>query len=287
MTDLLGQIDAMDRVLAGAVLIALLVALVTRRRGGRFRRLLGWVGFWVFFAVTLLSLTKLPSWFSLTLLGLLMFAGLRTYFFVAQMRPQDRFAILGAYLAVPVALWSAYTGAPGFLATVPIMLFLIFPALLTTGPSQEGMLDSLGRLLLGVVLFVFCAAHLGLLAGNEQLELFGVFALAAELMQRLADKPGPGAGWKRPLTGIAAGALLVTLLGFWIGPWAGVGQGDAALAGLLVVAGVTLGTLVTSSMLRDLSLSTQARHGRGVFLERVAPPIYAAPFFFHYLNYFA
>ena len=55
MTDLLGQIDAMDRVLAGAVLIALLVALVTRRRGGRFRRLLGWVGFWVFFAVTLLS----------------------------------------------------------------------------------------------------------------------------------------------------------------------------------------------------------------------------------------
>ena len=191
------QVDAMDKALVSALLVALLVALVTRRRGGSFRRLLGQVGFWAFFTLLLFSLTKLPSGVSLTLLGLLMFAGLRTYFFVAPMRGGDRFAILGSYLSVPVALWFTYTGASGFLATVPIVIFLIFPALLTGSAEREGMLDSLGRLLLGVLVFVFCAAHLGFLARNEQLELFGVFAIAAELPQRLVARPGPGAGLGR------------------------------------------------------------------------------------------
>lgn len=288
MTGWLGQIHAMDRALVVAVLVALVAALATRRRGGRFRRLLGWAGFWAFFAALLASLTRLPAAFSLVLLGLLMYAGLRTFFFVAPMRPRDRYAILGAYLAVPVALWPGYTGShDAFLATVPIVLFLIFPVLLAGGAAQEGMLDALGRLLLGVLLFVFCAAHLGLMARGSQLELFGVLALAAELPQRLAGRAGPGAGWGKPIAGIVAAIVLVVLLGFWIGPWCGVEQEDAARAGVLVVVGVTMGTLVTGAMLRDLTLSAQARHGRGVFLERIVPPIYAAPFFFHYLNHFA
>ena len=50
-----------------------------------------------------------------------------------------------------------------FLAIVPVGLFLLFPVLLSLGSWQDGLLESLGRMLLGVLLFVFCAAHLGLL----------------------------------------------------------------------------------------------------------------------------
>jgi predicted CDP-diglyceride synthetase/phosphatidate cytidylyltransferase len=284
----LSELRTIDRVLAGAVLTALAVALATRRRGGRFRRLLGWSGFWASFAVLLASLSKLPAWFSLTLLGLMMYAGLRTYFFVAPMRSRDRFAILGAYLSIPLALWPGYTGsAEAFLATVPIVLFLIFPVLLVVGCPHEGMLDSLGRLLLGVLVFVFCAAHLGLLARSELLVLYGVLALAAELPQRLVGRPGPGTWWGRPALGFAASAVLAVAVGFWVGPSCGLVEEDAGRAGFLVAVGVSMGAAVNGAILRDLTLSAQELYGRGAFLDRVVPPLYAAPFFFHYLNHFA
>ena len=284
----LSELRAIDRVLAGAVLTAVAVALATRRRGGRFRGLLGWSGFWAFFAVVLASLSRLPSWFSLTLLGLMMYAGLRTYFFVAPMRPRDRYAILGAYLSIPIALWPGFTGSDAaYLATVPIVAFLVFPVLLVAGCPGEGMLDSLGRLFLGVLVFVFCASHLGLLARSELLELFGVLALAADLPQRLIGRPAPGTRWGRPALGIAAGAVLAIAVGFWVGPSCGLVEEDAGRAGLLVAVGGSMGAAVNGGILRDLTLSPQGLYGRGAFLDRVVPPLYAAPLFFHYLNHFA
>ncbi len=275
---------AIDRLLGASVAAALVVALATRGRGGRFRPLLGWAGFWALFAGLLAGMVKLPPAVSLVLLGVVMYAGLRTWFFVTPLRPQDRFAILGAYLSIPVALWPGYVGAHGAaLAAVPILLFLTFPVLLGTGAAEEGTLDALGRLLLGVLVFVFCAAHLGLLVRREQLELFGVLALAADLPQRLAGRFEPGATRARPASGIAIGALLAAGLGWWAGPWCGVAAGLAASAGVLVAAGVAMGAVVIRAVLRDLGLSTQTLHGRGAFLDRVVPLIYAAPFFYYSL----
>ena len=51
----------------GAVLVgSLLISLAIGRRGGRFRGLPGWVGFWVPFAALLVSLARAPAWISLT-----------------------------------------------------------------------------------------------------------------------------------------------------------------------------------------------------------------------------
>jgi predicted CDP-diglyceride synthetase/phosphatidate cytidylyltransferase len=292
MAERLGSIPAIDLALAGALAAAALVALSTRHRGGRFRGLAGWVGTWCVLAGILVALSRIPAQVSLVLLGLLMFAGIRTYFFVAPMRPRDRYAILAAYAGIPFALYPGYTGsAETFLATVPVVSFLLFPVLLSTGEMQEGMLDSLGRLFLGVLLFVYCAAHLGLLVRWEQrgaLELFGILALAVELPQRLAGRIGRGTPWPRALAGLGAGVVLAPVLGFLCGPWCGIGEEDAARAGAIVAAGVALGTLVTGAVLKDLSLGPPGSSvGRGAFLDRVIPPIYAAPFFFHYLTHFA
>lgn len=279
-------------VLVGALAISGLLVLASRRRGGRFRGLPGWLGFWVVFAAILVSLSRLPPLVSLTMLGLLMFAALRTYFFVAPVRPRDRYAMLAAYLAIPFALYPGFTGSEAtFLATVPVTLFLLFPVLLSAGKLREGLLESMGRILLGVLLFVFCAAHLGLLVRWEQpglLELFGVLVLAAELPGRLTGRFRQGGGWARSAFGVAAGVVLAATLGFWAGPWCGMVEEDGARAGMLVAIAVNMGALVSEAVMHDLSPGAPAgRVGRWAFLDRAIPAVYAAPVFFHYLNHFA
>jgi predicted CDP-diglyceride synthetase/phosphatidate cytidylyltransferase len=278
--------------LAATLAVSGLVAWTTHRRGGRFRGLPGWVGFWFVFAGILVSLSRLPRGISLTMLGLLMFAALRTHFFLAPMRPRDRYAMLAAYLAIPFTLFPGFTGSEStFLATVPIILFLLLPVLLSTGRPQEGLLESIGRFLLGVLLFVFCTAHLGLLAGRANaglLELFGMMVLAAELPGRLTGRFRQGGGWVRSSFGVVAGGILAAGVGFWAGPWCGLEEEDGARAGLLVTFAVTMGALVAEAVIRDLSpASTPARTGRWAFLDRAIPAVYAAPVFFHYLNHFA
>jgi predicted CDP-diglyceride synthetase/phosphatidate cytidylyltransferase len=294
VSDWAGRIPPVDLALVGALGSAGVVALATRHRGGHFRGLAGWVGFWLVFAGILIGLSRSWLWLFLTLLGVMMWAALRTYFFLAPLRPRDRYAVLAAYAAVPFALLPAFTGSQEtFLATVPIILFLVFPVLLSIGASKTGLLDSLGRTLLGVLLFVFCGAHVGMLAqtaarGPGVLELFGLLVGAAELPQRLCGRFGRNVRAWRAATGVLLGASLAIVVGFWAGPWVGLAEEDGARAGVLVALAVTMASVLTDAVARDLALgSSSARLGRGAFLDRIIPAFYAAPVFFHYLNHFA
>jgi len=289
----LERIPRLDLVLAAAVGISLLASLMSRRRGGRFREMPGWAGFWTFSAVVLISLSHAPKYLSFPLLAIVMFMALRTYFFLAPVRPRDRYAILASYLAIPFALWPAYVGSQDlFLAVVPVALFLFIPVFLAIGPPESGMLDSMGRTLLGVLLFVFCMAHLGLLSHHELtgvLELFGILVLAAELPQRLAGRFRWGTGWWiRPTVGTPISLFLAIGAGWYLGPWCGLDAGDAGRAGALVFVAVTMGALVNDAVSKDLALtSPSVRRGRGAMLNRLVPAAYAAPVFFHYLVHFA
>jgi phosphatidate cytidylyltransferase len=289
----LASIPRLDLALVAAVGIVGLVSLESRRRGGRFRELPGWAGFWAFAAVVLIGLSHAPKYISFLILATVMFVALRTYFFLAPVRPRDRYAILASYLSIPFALWPAFLGSEVlFLVVVPVTLFLVIPVFLAIGSPEQGMLDSMGRTLLGVLLFVFCLAHLGLLAHHEMtglLELFGILVLAAELPQRVAGRFRSGSGWWiKPTIGVPISLLLAASLGWYLGPWCGLDREDAARAGGLVFVAVTMGALVNAAVAEDLSLtSPSARRGRGALLNRIVPLAYAAPVFFHYLNYFA
>jgi len=287
-----GGIPAIDAALAAAVLVCGVTALVSRRRGGRQRELPGWVLFWSAFAAILIALGRLPRWASFPPLAVLMFAALRTYFFVAPVRRSDRYAILAAYLSIPFALWPAYLGSKDmFLATVPVTLFLLVPVFLSTGADGEGLLDAMGRTLLGVLLFVFCLAHLGLLVHEPSSglpELFGLLVLASELPQRLFGRSTGGLGFRRQALALVLSGASATAAGWVTGPWVGLGAGDAARAGALVFLAVSFGALVAGTVARSLAVDVPgARLGRGGLLNRMVPAVYAAPVFFHYLNYFA
>lgn len=300
MTEFLESVPRIDIALALLVAIAAVIALSASRRGGRYRGLPGWIGFWVAFSGILLALDHLPVWVSFPMLAALMYFALRGYFFVAPVRSGDRYAVLASYLTIPLALYAAWAGSQEvFLAAVPVGLFLIIPAFVAAGPAQEGMLDSMGRFLLGVLFFVYCTAHLALLADLQSSalpkatfsglpQLFGVLVLGAELPQRLTSRIQHGAGWMRPTIGIVGSLVLASALGFVLGESAGLIKEDGAKAGLLVAVAVTLGSMVSNSVARDLNLdSTAERIGRGAYLDRTAPAVYAAPVLFHYLNTFA
>jgi predicted CDP-diglyceride synthetase/phosphatidate cytidylyltransferase len=276
--------------LALALLLAAPFAFLAGRRGGRFRGMPGWVGFWVFFAGLLVILSRAEVWISFPVLGVLMFVSLRQYFFLAPVRPQDRFAILATYLSIPCALTAAVGDDLGlFFMVVPVGVLLLLPLLLAYGPRQPGLLDSVGRLLLAALVFVFAAAHLGLMAHQPdgRLELFAILVLFAELPQRIAGRPRPGQEVLRPAIGVALALLACTGIGWWLGPLADVTRGQGLTAGALVALAVTAGALVADAVGQDLGLGgASSRFGRGAFLDRAIPALYAAPVCYHYFRYF-
>jgi predicted CDP-diglyceride synthetase/phosphatidate cytidylyltransferase len=275
------------------IVVALAFALRSRssapRRGGAAVGSAGpeLAGF-CFFAPLLVALPR-ERIVALPLLGILMFVALREYFFLAPLRPRDRFVILAAYLTIPLALFACFEGSwPFFFAVVPVALFLVLPVLLASLP-QPGLFDAAGRVLVGTVAFVFCAAHLGLMAGafeNGEIELFGVLLICAELPRRLVGRARAGGGLLGSLAGAAAGALVAAVAGTALARYAGMGPRPGALAGIVVAFAAGAGALLAEGMAQDLNRSASStRMGRGAFLDQTFPAVYAAPAYFHCVLY--
>ena len=273
-------------VLAAALLAAAIVALAVARRGGRFRGFPGWSGFQAFFVPLLVLIARGDRRWSLTVLGLFMFVGLREYFFLAPLRPKDRWALLFAYCSIPLVLWPELGGRTSvFLVGAPVVLFLCLPALLAVGAPLAGTFEAMGRLFTGLLAFVFCAGHLGLMATPEAqgtIELYGLLVLVAELPQRLAGRVRTGEGVLRAWTGIALGAAIAAWAGALAGPLAGVASRQGATLGLVVAAGTAAGAFIAEASAQELNLGAPAaRVGRGALLDRTMPALLAAPLFFH------
>ena len=273
-----------------AVTLALLApfAVLAGRRGGRYRAFPGWIAAWAQFAVLIVVLSRLPRTISFPLLGLVMFAALRQYFTLTPLRPQDRWAIVVAYVSIPLALWPTWAGSFGLLSAATVIgLFLLIPVLLSIAPRQPGLLDALGRLLLGVLVFVFCAAHFGLMTRLPEgsLELFGITALLADLPQRLSGRIRPGGERVRPFLGVVASVAVAAAAGAALAPLTSTASLHGAVAGGLIALAMAGGSLVSDAVGQDL-LRTQsdALLGRAAFLDRTVPAIYAAPIFYHYLR---
>ena len=273
-----------------AVTLALLApfAVLAGRRGGRFRAFPGWIAAWSEFAVLIVILSRLPQKLSFPLLGLVMFAALRQYFTLTPLRPQDRWAIVVAYVSIPLALWPTWAGSFGLLSAATVVgVFLLIPVLLSVAPRQPGLLDALGRVLFGVLVFVFCAAHFGLMTRLPlgSLELFGITALLADLPQRLTGRIRPGDERVRPFVGLAASVVVAAAVCAALAPLTSTAPLHGGVAGGLVALAMAGGSLVSDAVGQDL-LRTQsdALLGRAAFLDRTLPAIYAAPIFYHYLR---
>jgi len=277
--------------LAVTILVVGVPSLLLASRGGRFRGLPGWAGFWFFFGILLVILSRSPNWIGYVLLGLLLFGCVREYFYLAPLRRQDRWAILFAYLSIPTILYAIFIDSyPAFVTAIVIFLFLFIPTGLSLGSPEKGLLDSMGRVLLALLVFVFCGGHLAWMSHEPPgtLELFGTLVLVSELPQRLTGRIRLHDGVLRTLVGMAISFVAAAGIGAWLAPWSGLEPREGLLAGLLVCLCVTAGGVVTGAVAHDLSLSaSSARLGRAALLDRITPAIYAAPLYYHYVSHFA
>ncbi|HZN56194.1 MAG TPA: hypothetical protein VFB67_12825 [Candidatus Polarisedimenticolaceae bacterium] len=282
------EIPRLVLILAAAIALIAPVAVLAGRKGGRYRALPGWVAAWAQFAVLIVVLSRMSPKISFPLLGIVMFFALKQYFFLTPLRPQDRWAIFLTYLFIPIALWPAWAGSFNLLSGATVVgVFLLMPVLLSIAPRQPGLLDALGRVLLGVLVFVFCAAHFGLMThlAAGSLELFGMCGLMADLCQRFSGRMRPGEEQVRPFLGVVAGAAAAAAAGAWLAPLAGLRPTHGATAGVLVALATAGGSLVSDAVSHDLMRTqSDAIMGRAAFLDRTFPAIYAAPVFYHYVQ---
>jgi predicted CDP-diglyceride synthetase/phosphatidate cytidylyltransferase len=276
--------------LAAGILAAGIIVLLVRGRGGHFRALPGWVGFWAFFGALLVCLGRTYLWIGFIILALLMLASLRAFFTLAPVRPGDRWSILASYVAVPCALYPAFTGSTVLFLVMILVMALVLPVLVSFGKAHEGLLDAMGRIVLAVFFFVFCTAHVGLMASRlpEYLELFGILVLAAEFPMRLGGTTRHGRGLAGPIAGFTVGIGTGCGLGYLLAPMVGLDPHVGGIGGILMALAVAAGDRVTTALASALELKASASlTGTGASLDRMVPAVYAAPVFYYFLMYVA
>ncbi|MCJ7629700.1 MAG: phosphatidate cytidylyltransferase [Longimicrobiales bacterium] len=243
---------------------------------------------WTFFlAFTLADLVTPKLW--IWVLAALSFLALREYFTLVDLRIQDRWGVLAAYLAIPFMFYYLHSDWYGmFIISVPVYAFLVVPFAVALGGKAEGAVFSVGVIELGLFLLVYCIGHVGYLAFySTWMAIFLVSAVAicdlSAFIFGSRDKP--------PLRGsllqVLVPAPIIALLGFALVPWSGIPVAHSVILGLLIPALVAVGSFTMDCLEVDLGIDrSRLSPGRGAVLNSMKSYLYTAPVVFHYLRYF-
>jgi phosphatidate cytidylyltransferase len=238
----------------------------------------------------LLASLALARWLSfpaaLWLLALLSFAGLREYLSLADLRPEDRLAMLAAYLSIPFLFILVQVDWYGFfIVSIPVYIFVVLPFFVALGGREaRGSVFSVGAIDFGVFLFVYCIGHLAYLTrASVSMALLLVLGVAlCDLIDRQVSRAG--GGWMMKLLGSAPPLFLLTSI---IGKSAGLPGFLILGLALLMPILVLMGNFTLSRVEEDLGIDPeQLEPGRGRMIDGLRAQLFAAPVIFHVLRYF-
>ena len=238
----------------------------------------------------LLAFLALAYWFSfdlsIWLVALLSFAALREYLSLADLRPEDRWGMLAAYLSIPLVFYLVQIDWYGlFIISIPVYVFLVVPFLVTAGARESrGSVFSIGAIDFGIFLFVYCLGHLAYLARiSVSLGLFLVLGVAVcDLVDRQIARFG-----RSPVLKFVAGLPLVLLLSFILGAQAGLPLVHRISLGVLLPVLVLMGNSTLTVVEEDLGIDAEhLEPGRGRMIDGLRAQLFAAPVVFHYVRYF-
>ena len=297
----------------GGIVLALLVAgsitVGILRRGGRrpaldevAARVRSW---WVMAAVFFAAIV-VDRRLSLVFFALLSFWSFKEYVTLLHTRRADHRALLWSFLAVPVKYYWIAIGWYGmFIEFIPIYMFLLLPLRLMLMGLTEGFVASAAMIQWGLMAFVFGLSHLGYLltlpevpgstANGRTLLLFVVFVTEmSDVFQyvwgklagrhKILPTVSPQKTWEGFLGGIATTALLSLGVRF-LTPFS---VAETLGVTLLMTTLGFCGGGVMSAVKRDFNVKDFGVliPGHGGILDRVDSLCYAAPVFFHYVNFF-
>jgi len=276
------MLDESASLVSITILVLLTLLIVAGRfRQGRFRtpvRIL-----WILFA-----LLTVAEWISFDvavwLFAAFSFVALREYFSLVDIRLQDRWGILGAYLAIPFMTYFIFINWYGmFIISIPVYAFLVIPLLVALGGGNStGTVFSLGLIDLGLFLFVFCMGHIAYLAFFSvriAILLIAGVAFSGWVFNRLSGRHA----LLRYLAA-TAGTLAFSMLS---APWTNLPPVHAAALGVMIPLLVLCAVFTMRVIEEDLGVSPDnLEPGRGFLFDGTRVYLFAAPVVFHYLRWF-
>jgi phosphatidate cytidylyltransferase len=278
-----------DLVLLGLFACLSLVALLRKRIGLPEPVAIYLPYLWVFTLVFVLSeVVSVQVW--VWILAVLSFLALREYFSLVNVRIEDRWGILAAYLAIPFMYYYIQTDWYGmFIISVPVYAFLVTPFVVALGGGKsQGTVFSVGVIDLGLFLLVYCIGHVGYLTYySTWMAVFLVGSVAIcdlfFFLLRLQTRSG--------LRSVALQVLVpwpvLVLVGLVLQPWTGIPIGHTVALGVLIPTLVAVGAFTIDHLEEDLGIDRgRLAPGRGEVLNSLKSLLYTAPVVFHYLRYF-
>ena len=241
---------------------------------------------------------------TLVLFGFISFYCLREFISITPTRPSDHRAIAAAfYLFIPLQYWLIGAEWLSMLTiAIPVYAFLLLPVLSLHKGEVEDFLPRTAKIQWGLMLTVFCISHAPALLilnipGYENFFLLFFLVTIVQLsdvMQYVFGKMfgrtklAPRISPSKTVEGLVGGGAAATAIGagLWcITPFTPLEAAGMALA--IVIAGL-LGGLVLSAVKRSLGAKDWGTmiEGHGGALDRMDSVTFAAPLFFHLVNYF-
>lgn len=243
---------------------------------------------------------------TLVLFALTSFYCLREFISLTPTRPADHAALAAAfYVFLPLQYiligidWQTL-----FSIAIPVYAFLALPALAVLRHETDGFLERSAKVQWALMLTVYCISHApallllkipGFEGRNVLLLFFLIFVVqASDVLQYVFGKlfgrhpiapvVSPNKTWE----GFVGGGATATLLGaclWWATPFTPLQAAGLALA--IVLAGFC-GGLVLSAVKRSMGAKDWGTmiSGHGGALDRMDSVTYAAPLFFHLVNYY-
>lgn len=229
---------------------------------------------------------------------------LREFYSLTPTHPSDHPAMAAAfYIFLPLQYWLVWIDWVTMLTiAIPVYAFLALPVLSMLKGVTADYLQRVAKIQWGLMLAVFCISHAPALlmldlGGVPPVQLLFFLVTVVQLSDvlqyvagklfgrhKLAPNVSPSKTWE----GLIGGGLAATGVGaalWWITPFSPLEAAGMAFA--IVVAGA-LGGLVLSAVKRSLGAKDWGVmiEGHGGALDRMDSVTFAAPLFFHLVNYF-
>lgn len=242
---------------------------------------------------------------TVVLFALTSFFVLREFLSITPTRAEDHTATIAAfYLFIPLQYWLIYSDWQSlFSILIPVWGFLLLPLLAVLKGETADFLTRSAKIQWALMLGVYCISHAPALLlldipgySDNFLLLFFLITVVqlSDVLQyvfgklfgkhKVAPRVSPAKTWEGLIGGgISAAAIGAAL--FWITPFA---PWEAALLALTIVLAGFAGGLVLSAVKRSLGAKDWGTmiEGHGGALDRMDSVSFAAPVFFHLVNYF-
>jgi phosphatidate cytidylyltransferase len=240
---------------------------------------------------------------TLVLFALISFYCLREFLSLTPTHPRDHAAIAVAfYVFIPLQYWLLWIEWQAMLTIlIPVYAFLLLPVLSVLWGVTDNFLERTAKIQWGLMLAVFCVSHapaLLLLNLGDHKPVYLLFFVItvvqlSDVLQYCVGKMfgrskiAPNVSPSKTVEGFVGGGLLATLAGtglWWITPFSPLEA--AAMAAAIVFAGF-FGGLVLSAVKRSLGAKDWGVmiEGHGGALDRMDSVTFAAPLFYHLVNY--